>query len=121
MHFAAAADSIESENLDQRPFSIEDCGFMDPEMQHTMRTIDDANEYPKFGWVDITSEFMSACSELNLGELAQDMLFGLFEAMSAIEMMDPKMDVGMGYNRNDTKPHTFETAVDVTYISLPIR
>ncbi|KAL9921495.1 N-alpha-acetyltransferase 35, NatC auxiliary subunit homolog isoform X1 [Glossina fuscipes] len=118
MHFAAAADSIESENLDQRPFSIEDCGFMDPEMQHTMRTIDDANEYPKFGWVDITSEFMSACSELNLGELAQDMLFGLFEAMSAIEMMDPKMDVGMGYNRNDTKPHTFETAVDAGVLKL---
>ena len=34
-------------------------------------------------------------TELDLGELLHDELFGLFEAMSAIEMMDPKMDAGM--------------------------
>ena len=32
---------------------------------------------------------------MELGELLHDDLFGLFEAMSAIEMMDPKMDAGM--------------------------
>lgn len=36
--------------------------------------------------------------------------FGLFEAMSAIEMMDPKMDAGMCCNKK-TVPLTFETAV----------
>lgn len=42
-------------------------------------------------------------------------LFGLFEAMSAIEMMDPKMDAGMCCNK-ETLPLTFSTAVEVIYI-----
>lgn len=71
-------------------------------------------DYPQHGWVDITKDFFDACAELNLGELAQDVLFGLFEAMSAIEMMDPKMDVGMGYNKHDNPPHSFESAVEVS-------
>lgn len=41
-------------------------------------------------------------------------LFGLFEAMSAIEMMDPKMDAGMCCNKNPGGPLTFETAVNVS-------
>lgn len=51
--------------------------------------------------------------ELELGELLHDELFGLFEAMSAIEMMDPKMDAGMHCNRGTTKPLTFQQAVQV--------
>lgn len=38
-------------------------------------------------------------SELELGELLHGYFFGLFEAMSAIEIMDPKMDAGMMCNR----------------------
>ena len=38
-------------------------------------------------------------TELSLGELLHDDMFGLFEAMSAIELMDPKMDAGMQCNR----------------------
>lgn len=83
-----------------------------------MRSLNDINEYPKYGWVDITDQFMSACGELNLGELAQDVFFGLFDAMSAIEMMDPKMDVGMGYNRKEAPPHTFQSAAEVTQMLL---
>lgn len=41
-------------------------------------------------------------------------MFGLFEAMSAIEMMDPKMDAGMCCNKNTEPPLTFETAVSVS-------
>ena len=39
-------------------------------------------------------------------------LFGLFEAMSAIEMMDSRMDAGMCCNK-EKAPLTFETAVQV--------
>ncbi|XP_014674442.1 PREDICTED: N-alpha-acetyltransferase 35, NatC auxiliary subunit-like [Priapulus caudatus] len=46
-------------------------------------------------WVDVTDTFRTSCTELKLGELVHDQYFGLFEAMSAIEMMDPKMDAGM--------------------------
>lgn len=57
-------------------------------------------------------------SELELGELLHDELFGLFEAMSAIEMMDPKMDAGMLCNRGNNKPCTFTQAVDSGAIKL---
>ncbi|KAI8127014.1 putative N-alpha-acetyltransferase, 35 NatC auxiliary subunit [Lucilia cuprina] len=120
VQLASIMDSIDSETSEAGQYPMEDCGgFMDPEVQRMMRTNnEDASEYPKYGWVDITQSFKSACSELNLGELAQDMLFGLFEAMSAIEMMDPKMDVGMGYNKNDATPHTFESAVEAGVLKL---
>uniref|UniRef100_A0A674AAQ4 N-alpha-acetyltransferase 35, NatC auxiliary subunit n=1 Tax=Salmo trutta TaxID=8032 RepID=A0A674AAQ4_SALTR len=75
-------------------------------------------------WVDVTHEFKGACKELNLGELLHDKLFGLFEAMSAIEMMDPKMDAGMIGNQVNRKVLNFEQAVKdgairVRDLSLP--
>lgn len=51
---------------------------------------------------------------LELGELLHDELFGLFEAMSAIEMMDPKMDAGMLCNRGNKAALSFDQAVEVT-------
>lgn len=56
--------------------------------------------------------------DLQLGELLHDELFGLFEAMSAIEMMDPKMDAGMLCNRGTNKPYTFNQAVEIGTIKL---
>lgn len=53
-------------------------------------------------------------TDLNLGELLHDENFGLFEAMSAIEMMDPKMDAGMLCNRGTKKAKTFDQSVKVT-------
>jgi len=53
-------------------------------------------------WTDIKDEFWKASEDLQLGELVHDNLFGLFEAMSAIEIMDPKMDAGMRCNRTRT-------------------
>ncbi|KAI5639775.1 mak10 subunit, natC n(alpha)-terminal acetyltransferase domain-containing protein [Phthorimaea operculella] len=65
-----------------------------------------------YNWVDITSEFFTNIKDLQLGELLHDgHLFGLFEAMSAIEMMDPKMDAGMLCNRGNPKPLNFQQAV----------
>ena len=43
--------------------------------------------------------------------------FGLFEAMSAIEMMDPKMDAGMLCNKAK-KVLQFEPAVKVSKVGL---
>lgn len=51
-------------------------------------------------WVDITEEFRDASKELKLGELVHDELFGLYDAMAAIELMDPKMDAGMLCNKS---------------------
>lgn len=56
-----------------------------------------------------------------LGELAHDDLFGLFEAMSAIEMMDPKMDAGMHQITNGTKKIlNFDQAVKAGTLELKI-
>ena len=65
-----------------------------------------------YHWQDVTPNFLDACHNLDMGELLHDDMFGLFEAMSAIEMMDPKMDAGMLCNRANCVPVTWEDAVE---------
>ncbi|XP_037941974.1 N-alpha-acetyltransferase 35, NatC auxiliary subunit homolog, partial [Teleopsis dalmanni] len=111
-------DSVESETSEGGQWSSEECGYMDGDSQRANNQSDIVPTYPQFGWVDITKDFFDSCNELSLGELAQDIMFGLLEAMSAIEMMDPKMDMGMGYNKNDKPAYTFETAVEAGVLKL---
>ncbi|XP_070175045.1 N-alpha-acetyltransferase 35, NatC auxiliary subunit-like isoform X2 [Littorina saxatilis] len=75
-------------------------------------------ERPSYNWVDITTEFKEAASLLSLGELLHDSSFGLFEAMSAIEMMDPKMDAGMMCNQIQRKVHNLEQAVEAGLVKI---
>uniref|UniRef100_A0AAG5DD75 Protein MAK10 homolog n=1 Tax=Anopheles atroparvus TaxID=41427 RepID=A0AAG5DD75_ANOAO len=72
---------------------------------------------PTEEWTDITAQFFDCVKDLKLGELVHDSMFGLLEAMSAIEMMDPKMDAGMCCNREAT-PLTFDTAVETGQLKL---
>ena len=52
-------------------------------------------------------------SELELGELLHDNMFGLFEAMSAVVMIDPKMDAGMAKGSiKRRKPLSFNEALE---------
>ncbi|XP_059614119.1 N-alpha-acetyltransferase 35, NatC auxiliary subunit homolog [Phlebotomus argentipes] len=71
---------------------------------------------PTYEWKDITKDFFVAIKDLSLGELMHHELFGLFEAMSAIEMMDPKMDAGMCCKKE--KPLRFHTAVSSGQLKL---
>ncbi|KAK9510388.1 hypothetical protein O3M35_005183 [Rhynocoris fuscipes] len=71
-----------------------------------MYQLPDKNENSTFSvntepriWCEITNEFFTAIKQLKLGELVHDDTFGLFDAMSAIEIMDPKMDAGMYCNK----------------------
>lgn len=64
------------------------------------------NEY----WVSITRQHTHT---LGLSNGTFSSRFGLFEAMSAIEMMDPKMDAGMIGNQVNRKVLSFEQAVKV--------
>lgn len=66
-------------------------------------------------WTDITKEFRAAAKELELGELLHDDTFGLFEAMSAIEMMDPKMDAGM-FIRDFAPVRSYDDLVKVSIL-----
>ena len=48
-------------------------------------------------WEDVTSVFTSASASLKIGEIVcSPSTFSLKEAMAAIELMDPKMDIGLG-------------------------
>lgn len=76
------------------------------------------DETPMYHWVDVSKEFFDATDELKLGELLHDDMFGLFEAMSAIEMMDPKMDAGMMCNRGNKKALNFDQAVKANRLKL---
>lgn len=73
---------------------------------------------PNHNWVDITGDFFESIKYLNLGELLHDEFFGLFEAMSAIEMMDPKMDAGMICNRGNSSVMNFDKAVATGLIEI---
>lgn len=73
----------------------------------------DQKRGPVYQWNKITNEFFESVQELELGELLHYELFGLFEAMSAIEMMDKKMDIGMLEGKEKNVPLTFEVAVKV--------
>ncbi|MQL86790.1 hypothetical protein Taro_019330, partial [Colocasia esculenta] len=59
-------------------------------------------------WVDASRLIGAACDDLKDGELIHGENFSLFAAMSALEIMDPKMDSGMekcGY-------HSLEEAIE---------
>lgn len=71
------------------------------------------DNYQGYEWKDITTDFFQSIEELDLGELLHYEMFGLFEAMSAIEMMDKKMDIGMIEEKEKNTPLTFEVAVEV--------
>lgn len=62
-------------------------------------------------WLDITEDFMSSIKQLNLGELLKFDQFTLLEAMSAIELMNPKMDSGMLLKKSNRKILTLEQSV----------
>ena len=67
---------------------------------------------PRVDWVDITSKFTQLASQLNPGELVQDPDFSLFDAMSAIELMDTKMDAALQWRAFSSYPRTLEEAIE---------
>lgn len=71
-----------------------------------------------YNWETITDEFKKASDGLEIGELVKEPNFGLFEAMSAIELMDPKMDAGMLSNQSQAKIKSFSQAVQDNLIKL---
>ncbi|WPH04061.1 Hypothetical protein R9X50_00694500 [Acrodontium crateriforme] len=54
----------------------------------------EASSYGARGISDVTKAFTSAAQKLQPGQLVKDDYFTLFEAVGALEIMDPKMDSG---------------------------
>jgi len=62
-------------------------------------------------WVDITDKFTSLAGKLQPGDLVQDPDFSLFDAMSAIELMDKKMDASLLWMSFKSYPRTIDEAL----------
>ncbi len=65
----------------------------------------------KVNWVDITSKFTALVGNLHPGELVQEVNFSLFDAMSAIELMDTKMDAALQWKMFRNYPRTLKEAI----------
>ncbi len=65
----------------------------------------------KIEWIDVTIEFTTAAKELDHGELVHGQLFNLFDAMSAIELMDSQMDPTVQWADYIHYPRSLEEAV----------
>ncbi|XP_053405929.1 N-alpha-acetyltransferase 35, NatC auxiliary subunit-like isoform X2 [Mercenaria mercenaria] len=76
------------------------------------------HEGPTYNWQCVTDPFIEACDQLELGELLHDSSFGLFEAMSAIEMMDVKMDAGMMCNQIKREVRNLQQSVQAGTVKL---
>jgi hypothetical protein len=59
------------------------------------------------GWLDITATLDRTAAVLSVGQMVHGQSFSLLSAMSALEIMDPKMDAGM-----ITDAVTVEKAID---------
>eukprot|EP00928_Gymnodinium_smaydae_P055242 TRINITY_DN38837_c1_g1_i1.p1 TRINITY_DN38837_c1_g1~~TRINITY_DN38837_c1_g1_i1.p1 ORF type:complete len:800 (+),score=207.56 TRINITY_DN38837_c1_g1_i1:75-2402(+) len=64
-------------------------------------------------WVDITDICNAAASGMPVGEMIESQHFRLFDAMSAIEIMDPKMDTGFDSNKDMTLAKAIEIGIVV--------
>ncbi|KAH8968898.1 hypothetical protein BDL97_02G006600 [Sphagnum fallax] len=69
-------------------------------------------------WVDASGFFFSVCAELDVGELIHGEHFNLFEAMSALEIMDPKMDAGMATTKYKTADEAIESGAAPINLSV---
>ena len=53
-----------------------------------------AEDDPNIGWVSLGPLLSAAAEQLDVGQMVQSSAFNLFEAMSAVEVGNPKMDAG---------------------------
>ncbi|XP_064977459.1 uncharacterized protein LOC135619404 [Musa acuminata AAA Group] len=67
-------------------------------------------------WADAGPLIVAACSELQDGELIHAENFSLFAAMSALEIMDPKMDSGI----ENSGYHSIEEAIENNIAPVPL-
>ncbi|GAV07671.1 hypothetical protein RvY_17485 [Ramazzottius varieornatus] len=73
-------------------------------------------EEESYEWKDITQDFLEWTSEMQEGELLSIPSFTLYDAMSAIELMDHKMDVGLLLKQR--KVTSFQHGVDSKWLKL---
>lgn len=69
-------------------------------------------------WEDVTEMFKDSVKELNLGELIKSDHLTLLQAMTAIELMDPRMDSGMILRQSNRKIYNFEQSIKLNLVKV---
>ena len=70
-------------------------------------------------WLDVQPTLRDVTQELQLGEMLQSEHFNLFEAMSAVEIGDPKMDAGLDTATAATADELVEQGLAPLHLSGP--
>eukprot|EP00929_Paragymnodinium_shiwhaense_P015375 TRINITY_DN123459_c0_g1_i1.p1 TRINITY_DN123459_c0_g1~~TRINITY_DN123459_c0_g1_i1.p1 ORF type:complete len:756 (-),score=218.86 TRINITY_DN123459_c0_g1_i1:282-2549(-) len=79
------------------------------------------NEDPEPGeeeWVDVSDTFFGAAGTMATGQMLASPSFRLYDAMSAIEIMDPKMDSGFDSQKDMTIERAVKDAVVSTSLAM---
>lgn len=103
------AKEVEAEGADARDAHFD--GYDDgPEL--------DVSSVKPEDWLDITDLCALASKGMQLGEMIESPQFRLFDAMSAIEIMDPKMDSGFNSEADMTLERAAEQGILAQSLSL---
>ena len=73
-----------------------------------------ADEEEDERWVDVTEDVAAVAASLDVDELLRAPTFSLYDSMSALELMDPKMDA-LG---DEPPPQTLEERVAANLVPL---
>ena len=73
-------------------------------------------QLPPTEWDDITQQFKTAAAKLDHGELIHGPHFNLFDAMSAIELADPKMDGMVQWRQFPNYPMSLKDAIEGGFV-----
>ena len=69
-------------------------------------------------WLNVTNLFQEAVVVLSPGELIHETSFSLFDAMSAIELSDPKMDAIVQWDSFPGYPRSFREAFAKGHVKI---
>jgi hypothetical protein len=78
-----------------RPVCAGDAAMACPEQQVPLLAAQGGGAVATEGWLDVTATLDAVAGELAVGQMVHAPNFSLLSAMSALEIMDPKMDAGM--------------------------
>lgn len=70
-------------------------------------------------WLDVQPTLQAVAEQLQHGEMLQAENFNLFEAMSAVEIGDPKMDAGLDTATAPTPDKLIEEGLAPVELSVP--
>lgn len=111
------ADEDAATEMPQNLDSVDEPAVLEHDSFEHDRYEAEQNELEAGEWIDITALCDLALQDMQPGEMVHAQQFRLFDAMSAIEIMDPKMDSGYNCEADMTLPRAIEQRIVKTELS----